>query len=87
MEKGRVYRTQGDDSWYITSSTVLTLGGCVTGSLLEVVSADVSQIETLPPELFKDVVAVVACMAAIVKPKEGDTEDRAKYYQGIKVSE
>lgn len=31
----------------------------------------------------QDVVAVVSCTAAIVRPKEGDGSDRAKYFQGI----
>lgn len=52
-------------------------------SLLEIVEADVSKPQTLTPAIFKDVVAVVACTAAIVQPKVGDNEDRAKYYQGI----
>lgn len=51
------------------------------------VTADISQADSLKPEYLKDVVAVVGCTAAIVKPKEGDSEDRAKYYQGIKVSD
>lgn len=29
------------------------------------------------------VTAVVSCTAAIVRPKEGDGPDRAKYFQGI----
>jgi len=52
---------------------------------LEIVVADVSQPTSLKPDLFKGVVGVVACTAAIVMPKEGDSADRAKYYQGIKV--
>jgi hypothetical protein len=55
------------------------------GDLLEIVIADVSDASQLKPELFEGVVAVVACTAAIVQPKEGDGPDRAKYYQGIKV--
>ena len=56
-----------------------------TGDQLEIVVGDVSQPTSLKPELFKEVVAVVGCTAAIVMPKEGDGPDRAKYYQGIKV--
>lgn len=52
---------------------------------LEVVVADIKDASTLKPALFKDVVAVVACTAAIVQPREGDSVDRSKYYQGIKV--
>lgn len=32
---------------------------------------------------MQDVAAVVSCTAAIVRPKEGDGPDRAKYFQGI----
>ncbi|CAM9280674.1 unnamed protein product, partial [Hapterophycus canaliculatus] len=33
--------------------------------------------------ISQDVSAVVSCTAAIVRPKEGDGPDRAKYFQGI----
>lgn len=32
--------------------------------------------------MFKDVRQLVSCSAVKVAPKEGDTVDRAKYYQG-----
>lgn len=32
---------------------------------------------------MQDVAAVVSCTAAIVRPKEGDGPERAKYFQGI----
>lgn len=57
------------------------------GGLLEIVQADVSDAKSLTAQAFQDVVAVVACTAAIVQPKAGDTEDRARYYQGIKFYE
>ncbi|CBN79682.1 conserved unknown protein [Ectocarpus siliculosus] len=53
------------------------------GSGLDVVVADIADKSSLTPSLFKDVAAVVSCTAAIVRPKEGDGPDRAKYFQGI----
>ena len=52
-------------------------------SRLEVVTADIREAASLTPEIMEGVVAVVGCTAAIVQPKTGDSEDRAKYYQGI----
>lgn len=62
------------------------LGGleAAPGASLELAAADLTQISTLLPEMFAGVVAVVGCSAVKVAPKEGDTVDRAKYYQGIK---
>ncbi|EFJ50015.1 hypothetical protein VOLCADRAFT_89408 [Volvox carteri f. nagariensis] len=54
------------------------------GGKLELAAADVVQRQTLLPEMFEGVRAVVCCTAVKVTPKEGDTADRAKYYQGIK---
>ncbi|KAG2445042.1 hypothetical protein HYH02_008910 [Chlamydomonas schloesseri] len=54
------------------------------GGKLELAAADVTQRQTLLPEMFEGVRAVVCCTAVKVVPKEGDTVDRAKYYQGIK---
>lgn len=51
------------------------------GGRLEVVAADLSQRQTLLPEMFEGVRAVVSCHAVKVQPKEGDTVDRKKYYQ------
>lgn len=51
------------------------------GGQLEVVAADLSQRQTLLPEMFEGVRAVVSCHSVKVQPKEGDTVDRAKYYQ------
>lgn len=48
---------------------------------VEIVVADIKDPSSLRPSMFKDVVAVVACTAAIVMPREGDSADRAKYYQ------
>lgn len=52
------------------------------GGRLEVVQADVSNPQQLNAAVMEGVAAVVACTAAIVQPKQGDTEDRARYYQG-----
>ncbi|TFJ88340.1 hypothetical protein NSK_000689 [Nannochloropsis salina CCMP1776] len=53
------------------------------GALLEIVNADIRDPAALTPELMEGVTAVIGCTAAIVQPKSGDSEDRAKYYQGI----
>jgi uncharacterized protein YbjT (DUF2867 family) len=54
------------------------------GASLEVVLADLTQAATLPPNLGDRVRAIVSCAAVVVRPKEGDSPDRAKYMQGIK---
>lgn len=51
------------------------------GGGLELAAADVTQRRTLLPEYFAGVRQVVCCSAVKVAPKEGDTVDRAKYYQ------
>eukprot|EP00667_Euglena_gracilis_P004954 EG_transcript_4974 len=53
------------------------------GQTLEVVVADITQKQTLISDMFKGVKQVISCTAVTVAPKEGDTVDRAKYYQGI----
>ena len=50
---------------------------------LEIVAADITQPRTLQPSYFEGVRAAFICTAVTVAPKEGDTEDRSKYYQGI----
>ena len=52
--------------------------------LLEIVGGDLTQPRTLAPEAFAGVRAIASCSAVKVAPKEGDTNDRSKYYQGIK---
>ncbi|GFR44551.1 hypothetical protein Agub_g5822 [Astrephomene gubernaculifera] len=54
------------------------------GGRLELAAADIVQRQTLLPEMFEGVRALVSCTAVKVAPKEGDTADRAKYYQGIR---
>jgi hypothetical protein len=57
-------------------SLPVAAGGC-----LQLAPADISQRQTLSPEMFDGVRAVVSCTAVKVQPKEGDTVDRQKYYQ------
>lgn len=59
-----------------------TTSGAAPGASLELVLGDVTQPKTLDPQAFAGVSSVVACTACKVAPKEGDTVDRAKYYQG-----
>lgn len=54
------------------------------GNNVELVEADITIPETLTPQLMDNVTAVVCCTGVRVQPIEGDTPDRAKYYQGIK---
>ena len=55
----------------------------ILGDQAELVLADITKPETLTPEVMA-VKAVVCCSAVRVQPVEGDTPERAKYYQGIK---
>lgn len=55
-----------------------------SGASLDVVVGDITQKQTLLPEYFSGIRAAILCTAVKVAPKEGDTEDRAKYYQGLK---
>jgi uncharacterized protein YbjT (DUF2867 family) len=54
------------------------------GNNVELFEADITLPETLTPQLMQDVSAVICCTGVRVQPVEGDTPDRAKYYQGIK---
>jgi NAD(P)H-binding len=54
------------------------------GDKVEIVFADITIPETLTAEVMQDVTAIISCIGVRVQPIEGDTEDRAKYYQGIK---
>jgi hypothetical protein len=51
------------------------------GASLELVAADITQRATLLPHMFAGVRQLVCCTAVKVAPKEGDTQDRSKYYQ------
>jgi len=54
------------------------------GDRVELFVGDITKPETLTPEMMANVQAVVCCSAVRVQPVEGDTPDRAKYYQGVK---
>ncbi len=54
------------------------------GDKVELAVGDITQPKTLTPEVMADIKAVVCCTAVRVQPVEGDTPDRAKYYQGVK---
>lgn len=54
------------------------------GPEVDMVIGDVTQKATLLPEYFEGVKKVVNAVSVIVGPKEGDTPERQKYYQGIK---
>ncbi len=56
----------------------------ILGDKVELVVGDITKPETLTPEMMANVQAVVCCTAVRVQPIEGDTPDRAKYYQGVK---
>ena len=51
------------------------------GASLEVVVADITKPDSLKPDLFLGVRAVICCTAVNVSPKEGDTPNRDKYKQ------
>lgn len=54
------------------------------GSDVDMVVGDVTKKETLLPDYFNGVNKVINAVSVIVGPKEGDTPERQKYYQGIK---
>lgn len=56
----------------------------ILGNDVELFEGDITISETLTPKLMENVSAVVCCTGVRVQPVEGDTPDRAKYYQGIK---
>ncbi|NMF66393.1 CIA30 family protein [Brasilonema octagenarum] len=51
---------------------------------VELVVADITKPETLNSLVMANIQAVISCTAVRVQPVEGDTPERAKYYQGIK---
>ncbi len=59
-------------------------GKTTLGDDIDIIDADITIPETLTPAVVKDVRAVICCTGPRVQPQEGDTPDRAKYYQGIK---
>jgi uncharacterized protein YbjT (DUF2867 family) len=54
------------------------------GADIELIDADITIAETLTPAVVENIRAVICCTGVRVQPVEGDTPDRAKYYQGIK---
>ncbi|PSB23887.1 CIA30 family protein [Stenomitos frigidus] len=62
----------------------LERGKAMLGDDVDIIDADITLPETLTPAVVKDIRAVICCTGPRVQPKEGDTPDRAKYYQGLK---
>ncbi len=54
------------------------------GDQVDLFQGDITIPETLTPALMSNVRAAICCTGVRVQPVEGDTPDRAKYYQGIK---
>lgn len=62
----------------------LERGKTMLGDDVDIIDADITIPETLTLAVTRDIRAVICCTGPRVQPKEGDTPDRAKYYQGIK---
>ncbi|MBW4472640.1 MAG: CIA30 family protein [Stenomitos rutilans HA7619-LM2] len=62
----------------------LARGKAMVGEGVDIIDADITLPESLTPAVVKDIRAVICCVGPHVQPKEGDTPDRSKYYQGIK---
>ncbi|MBD2354016.1 CIA30 family protein [Tolypothrix sp. FACHB-123] len=56
----------------------------ILGNDVDLVVADITKPETLSSLVMANIQAVICCTAVRVQPVEGDTADRAKYYQGVK---
>ncbi|HLP90441.1 MAG TPA: CIA30 family protein [Nostocaceae cyanobacterium] len=56
----------------------------ILGDDVDLVLADITKPETLTPLVMGNIQGVICCTAVRVQPKEGDTKDRDKYYQGVK---
>lgn len=56
----------------------------ILGNNVETYVGDITQSETLTPEMMANVRAVICCTAVRVQPVGGDTPDREKYNQGVK---
>jgi uncharacterized protein YbjT (DUF2867 family) len=56
----------------------------ILGDDVDLVLADITKSETLTPLVMQNITSVICCTAVRVQPIEGDTADRAKYYQGVK---
>ena len=56
----------------------------ILGNKIEIIEGDITLPETLNENVMKNITAVICCTGTRVQPKEGDTPNREKYYQGIK---
>ncbi|MEH2066839.1 MAG: CIA30 family protein [Nostoc sp.] len=56
----------------------------ILGSDVDLIVADITKPETLTAVVMANIEAVICCTAVRVQPVEGDTPERAKYYQGVK---
>ncbi|MBD2432660.1 MULTISPECIES: CIA30 family protein [Fischerella] len=56
----------------------------ILGDSTELVVADITNSETLTSLVMANIQAIICCTAVRVQPKEGDTPEREKYYQGVK---
>ena len=89
LKKGRHVRAMVRDvekakDMYAPVVEELKKKGDMCDATLELVPVDIAQKKTLLPEYFVNVRQLVWCSATKIVPKEGDTPDRKKYYQGIK---
>ncbi|AKG20639.1 CIA30 family protein [Calothrix sp. 336/3] len=55
----------------------------ILGDEVDLVLGDITQPETLSPLVVGNIQAVICCTAVRVQPVQGDTPERAKYYQGV----
>lgn len=62
----------------------LQKGREILGDRVEVIDADITIPETLTAAVVENIRAVICCTGPRVQPQQGDTPDRARYYQGIK---
>ncbi|MBD2481637.1 CIA30 family protein [Planktothrix sp. FACHB-1365] len=56
----------------------------ILGNTVDLIEADLTLPETLTPDVFQDINAIICCSGTKVQPVEGDTPNQEKYYQGIK---
>jgi len=80
----RVVRHLKEQNYQVRALVRDAQKGKLLGEDVEVVVGDITQPETLTPEMMANLRAVICCTAVRVQPVEGDTSDRAKYYQGVK---
>ena len=56
----------------------------ILGDDVDLVAGDITKPETLNSLVMANIQAVICCTSVRVQPVEGDTQDRAKYNQGVK---